>query len=139
MDKSTEKIIALNESILIWDKIYSKYPYDKFSAIAELYNEGKISKDDYKYGWPLCEKFLKSYCEECPWPGDRDDGTKLRCSYSNSPYKKWEDAVYASGLPLSYEEAKNLAKDVLDLLMSIKIIDNNFWNDLPKVMFTEHG
>lgn len=117
MHKHTDKIISLNESILIWDRIYNKYPYDKFSAIEELYKEGKISKDNYNYGCPLCEKYLESFCEKCPWPGDSN--FQRRCTMYDSPYYYWENAVYNGNI--SFEEAKNLAKDVLDLLMSIKI------------------
>lgn len=118
MHKRTDKIIALNESILIWDRMYNKYHSDKFNAIEELYNESKISKDDYVFGCPLCEKYWANFCEECPWPGDKRLST--RCTNDDSPYIKWENAVY-DGDYIDFKEIKHLAKAVLNLLMSIKI------------------
>jgi hypothetical protein len=74
MNEEAEKIIAVTESLLIWDLVATE-GIEKPEAIDKLFAERKISEDWYHYSCPLCDLYFwgpfGDACDRCPWPGDK--------------------------------------------------------------------
>ena len=86
MDEAT-KILALTESLLIWDYI-AEHGCRKYTAIEHLYAAGAIWKADYLGGCPFCDCFARyGGCGVCLWPGISSG----RCLGSRA-YQKYERA-----------------------------------------------
>lgn len=70
MTPEETKIVAIVESMLIWDELSRTGGNNKLGVVRKLYKERKISSNQYNLMCPLCNEYWDpSACHDCPWPG----------------------------------------------------------------------
>ena len=91
MDKREQ---AIADCKVLWKYLAQSGRIDKWEAVRELFEQGRISKAEYRCDCPLCEQFITELrdCPKCPWPKEykyiRDFSP--RCVYDVlSPYNEW--------------------------------------------------
>ena len=121
MTLDERKILAVTESMLVWDRIAS-IGGTKCEAIDALAESGLLGFHVYDYNCPLCEEFRynedsevdwwegEDQCTNCPWPGEG----KCRCCDIGSPFREWDNAD-------SDQEAKAAAGKVFNLLHTMPL------------------
>ena len=113
------KILAVTESMLVWDRIFTDGGL-KGDAIYTLLQYGLLHKNSYDFNCPLCGEFRftkdeddneeEEQCLLCPWPGTGIS----RCCDEGSPFREWDNAD-------SDQEAKAAAGKVFNLLHTMPL------------------
>jgi len=104
------------ECVILWQRLAETGSFFKGSTIRELYAEGELPFDEYEYGCPLCEAYIKSRCADCPWPDTRRKSYyKRKCTVESSPFQEWWNYT-TKEQGENAEEASRLAYKVLELV-----------------------
>ncbi len=107
MTKDEKQILAMTETLILWDYLAETGERFKFEATEYLHSKNVLEKASYNGGCPLCDRLQ---CKACVWPHYADEN---RCLSEESPYFEWTCSP-------TIEDRKSAAKKVLNLLLSIE-------------------